>query len=111
MNVILMVMLACGEAAELPPKVHIPTPTNSRMVQMNSFRGFLQRPAEANSSEAILKIVETITAAERESAKGFSQQTVLIIERDQNVQAATAYLNGLADITSVRTMCTVQQCP
>ena len=81
------------------------------MVQMAAFRGFLHQPIEASNSEAVLHVVDTLTAKERKGAKAFSKQTVLIIEKDEDATAAHAYLHGLEGITSVRMVCTGERCP
>ena len=81
------------------------------MVQMANFRGFLQRPLNTGNTGAILKVVDSLTNQERQSAKSFPDQTVLIIEKHQNSQAAHRYLLGLTGVTSVQTICTVENCP
>ena len=111
MSPIWILIFACNEPVELPPKVHTPTAMNTRMVQMSTFRGFLQRPESTDNPEAILKIVGKITAKERKSARAFPRQTVLIIDKSQNASAALEYLNDLTGVTSVRTLCTGQDCP
>ena len=111
MSAIWLLIFACNEPVELPPKVHTPTAINARMVQMSTFRGFLQRPKLADNHEAVLQIVDKITANERKSARAFPRQTVLIIDKRQNVSAALEYLNDLTGVTSVRTICTGQDCP
>ena len=106
MNTAWILMLACEGPVALPPKVHQSVPSSSRMVQMNNFRGFLHRPLQSIDAVAVLKIVDTIDGNERDSAKAFPNQVVLIIEREQDAKVAHTYLKGLAGITSVNTICT-----
>ena len=110
MNTAWMLMLACEGPVALPPKVHRPVPSSSRMVQMTHFRGFLHRPLQSMDTVAVLKIVDTLDENERDGAKAFPHQVVLIIERDQDAKVAHEYLKGLAGITSVNTICT-DPCP
>ena len=106
--------MGCSEPVPLPRSA-LPAPApEARMVRSGTVQGYLAQPAqgEPQSERAILMLVETSDAANRELARESAQKgsTVLLTEAVETTDAKS-YLGGLDGVEGVTVVCHRPTCP
>ena len=103
-------ILACETPKPLPPKKNDIRMSDTRMVQMDSFRGYLARPSAHTGTEAVLIVADSLDEASRKQVNGHPGQIVLVIESDDSIEAASRYLVGLPTVKDVKRICIMSDC-
>ena len=103
-------LMACESPKPLPPKKNSVLSSDSRMVQMEGFRGYLARPKAPSNKRAVLVVADVIDEASRKMVHNHPRQTVLVIDANASAQAASSYLLGLSDIDNIERVCAMKDC-
>ena len=106
----LVLMMACDSPVALPPKMHTPTRIDSRMVQMDDLRGYLQRPMEDAETTGILLVVDQLNQNSRNKAKAYTHNTVIVIDSAEAIPKAKTYLKGVNGVQTIQVICLREDC-
>ena len=105
-----MFIFACDSPVPLPPKTQSLNPTDTRMVQIDNLRGYLQRPVGSGETTGVLLIVDQINQAARNKAKDYPKSTVVVIDTLGSIEPGKAYLQGMKGIEKVQVVCRRDDC-
>ena len=113
---LLLSLCACHshDPAPLPPKVQQDPSlkqANGHLVKVGSLKGYLVRPIELKTDEAIIVRLEQGSQNAQAAANKHPGATVFVIETTQDVPTAQKYLEGLDGVGSVRIVCSSPECP
>ena len=106
----LLLVMACESPVPLPPKMYTATPIDSRMVQIDDLRGYLQQPTKTDKSTGIILVVNQLNQTSKNKANSYTHNTVLVIDSGEAIPKAKAYLNGLKGVQGSQVVCLRDDC-
>ncbi|MAY80604.1 MAG: hypothetical protein CL930_07445 [Deltaproteobacteria bacterium] len=112
----ILILFACEtpDPVPLPPTAKLqtsPKKADVHRVKVGKMQGYLSRPATQENHEAVIIRVEHSGPTSRVLATTYPNETVLIIDTNQDLASAQKYLQGLERVTSVRVVCSSADCP